>query len=670
MTFAASPNRPTGRARARWRSFAATLGLALGAVMTFAQPALASGPGVECAALPDVMARLHARHVSNLARDPAFAERVARLFVKSLDSQKMVYLAADAQRLEAETIKFVTGGVDQGCGFLDGVLADQRARYEALSKAAAAEAAAPNLAVDRSVVVVTDADKRTWPKDAAEQKALRHQLFHLQLAHWVASGEPVPKAAGKLTKRYDLLRKRIGELAITDMYSQFLEAYASAFDPHTTYFSNDALEDFRIGMNLSLEGIGATLRQQDGYTLVADLVPGGAADRQGQLKRKDKIIAVAQGPNAEPVDVVDMALRDVVRLIRGAKGTQVKLSVLRQEETTRSFQVVITRDKIDLKEQAARLRWQEVVRGARTLKLAVLELPSFYGGGGSERQSDADVRKLLAEARAQGAEGLVFDLSRNAGGLLDHAVDIAGYFIRQGGVVAVDGEDDRVLEDDDPKIDYPGPLVVLTSRGSASASEIVAGALKDYQRAVLVGDSRTYGKGTVQNITPLPPPRGAIKFTVARFYRPGGESTQGRGVPVDISIPSLVDRDEFAESALPYAMPGATRPPFVAPTANPPLGAVGKDRYQPVAAPTLKRLAEKSALRVAASEKFKEIKEKLAKFQKNADSMRVAEILAEGKGQPEDEEDEEEEAIRRGDKLSPQALEAVEILADLVVDAP
>lgn len=629
----------------------------------YATAGAATAPGIECSGIPDVMARLHSRHISDLARDRAFAQRVAGLFVKALDSQKTVFLAADAQRIEAQMVDFVLGMNGTDCGFLIQVLDQQKRGYGALYEAALKEAEQPDLEVDRTVEVSTDADKRPWPKDAQAQTALRHKLFHLQLANWIASKEPMAEAKKKLAKRYKLLKKRIDEQNKTDIYNLYLEAYASAFDPHTSYFSNEALEDFRIGMNLSLEGIGATLQQKDGYTVVAELVPGGAADRQGQLKRKDKIIAVAQGEGGEAVDVVDMSLRDVVRLIRGAKGTQVRLTVLRQEGTTRTFPVLITRDKIDLKEQAARLSWQTVERKGKPVKLAVLELPSFYGGVSSDRQSNTDVRDLLREAKKGKAQGLVFDLSRNAGGLLDHAVDIAGYFIRAGGVVAVDGVDSQVLEDEDPSVEYAGPLVVLTSRSSASASEIVAGALKDYRRAVLVGDERSYGKGTVQNITPLAQPRGAVKFTVARFYRPGGESTQGRGVEVDIRLPSLSDRSEFSESELPYSIPQATRAPFVSDKAN----GRGAARYTPVEAAAIQRLAKASAARVERDEKFKEIKEKLEKFEKNKHTLRVAEILAEGKGEDDEEEDSEEEAIRKGKKLSPQAKEALEILADLVV---
>lgn len=631
-----------------------TLGLLGGLLL--ASPALAGGPGASCDALPRIMQSYHDEHVSKRPADAAFAQRVSDLFLRRLDPQKSLLLADEANRLRAEIEAFALGRAED-CRLLDGLATRQRTWANDMSRHVDRVLMDPALKIDRTIEVVLDRDKRPRPKNGVERDALRRKMIHWQLANYVASGEPLVEAKRKLSKRYALIAKRAGEQTKSDLYARFLDSYASAFDPHTTYFSNDALEDFRIGMKLSLEGIGATLRQRDGYTTVADLVPGGAADRQGDLKRKDKIIAVAQGPKGDAVDVVDMGLRDVVRLIRGKKGTQVRLRIMR-EGKKRPFPVLITRDKIDLKEQAATLKWKTIKRGAKALKLAILELPSFYGGRGAARQADDDVARLLAEARQKGADGLLFDLSHNSGGLLSHAVDIAGFFVREGPVVGIRGDDDKDLRDTDPRVQWAGPMVVLTSRVSASASEIVSGALKDYQRAVLVGDSRTFGKGTVQTMEPLRYPEGAMKVTIARFYRPNGVSTQSKGVPVDITLPSLTDRKAFAESEQPYALPNDTTQPFGSSEVNRP----GADQWMPVDGTLIARLLKRSATRVAESAKFKEIREKVAKLDKEEETVKLADILDDPDRK--DEEDDEDETKK--DELSPQADEALEILADLV----
>lgn len=521
----------------------------------------------------------------------------------------------------------------------------------------------PAMKIDETLTLELDADKRPRPRTAAERAELRTRLLHFQLANYVRAGTALDDAKKRLIHRYELITKRVEEQSEADFYTEFLNAFANALDPHSTYFSADMLEDFRISMDLSLEGIGAVLQSRDGYTTIQEIVPGGAADRQGGLKTKDKIIAVTQVPDGEPVDVIDMSLRDVVRLIRGKKGTQVRLTVLRQGEKTESHDFTITRDKIDLKEQAARLRWQDVERGGRTLKLAVIELPSFYGGGRGKEARDAvrDVRNLLREVRDKKADGVLLDLSRNGGGLLQGAVDIAGLFLAEGPMVGIDGPStpSQVLEDDDDAVQYAGPLVVLTSKASASASEIVAGALKDYRRAVIVGDSQTFGKGSVQNIINLPAGFGALKVTTAMFFRPGGKSTQSRGVEADIVLPSVLDTDEIGEASQKFALPTRTIPAFLGQKVQ---GDDDRSRWTPISDARLAALAAASKARVVATKAFDEVREAIAKRQKNNGPMKIAELLEDAEAE---EGDGEEEAAEKKDELSPQALEALQVLADL-----
>ncbi len=613
---------------------------------------------LSCQNLPNLVDKYLDSHVALRQLDPDLATRVVERYLSRLDGSRSLLLVSEAEAV-TKRIQEVVDQLHKRCDGLQSLHADRVKWHKAVEEYVRKAMADDKLVIDTKVELEVDSKKRERPKTAAERDELRRKLIHSQLATYVSSGKTLPEARKKLLHRYELVTKRIGEMDTADVLSEFLDALASALDPHSSYFSADALEDFRISMSLSLEGIGAVLQSRDGYTIVHEIVTGGAAHRQGELKPKDKIIAVAQGGDGESVDVIDMALRDVVRKIRGKKDTEVKLTILRQGEKTKTLDVVIVRDKINLTQRAAKLRWQDVERGGKKLRLAVLDLPSFYGGRGSGAfQCTTDVRRLLTEVKIGGADGLLLDLSRNSGGLLQAAVDISGYFIRSGNVVGVDGPTSPThkMEDDDPAVLFGGPMVVLTSRASASASEIVTGALKDYARAVVVGDDHTFGKGTVQVVHNLPPGLGALKVTTALFFRPGGDSTQSRGVESDIVLPSPYDHEKFGEKHQTYALPHRAIPEFRSDSVN-----GGSSVWKAVSMANVKRLAAASAKRVAASKAFAEILEKKKKAKARDGILRVAEILAEaGKAAKE-----EEEAKKDEDKLTPQALEALEILADL-----
>ncbi|MGI9590828.1 MAG: S41 family peptidase, partial [Myxococcota bacterium] len=445
----------------------------------------------------------------------------------------------------------------------------------------------------------------------------------------------------------------------------FLDAFASAVDPPSNYLSQRVLEDFRIGMSLSLEGIGVALSEQDGYAVAERIIPGGAAEKHGELKEQDKLIAVAEDGD-DFVDIIDMPLRDSVSLIRGKAGTKVGLTVLRSEGSElRKFNIEIVRAKIDLAEQAAQLRFEEREVDGRKFKLAILELPSFYGDADpSKRQCTDDMKRLLAEVNEAKADGLLLDLSRNGGGLLQHAVEISGYFIREGEVVGI--QDSRghrqILSDSDDSVLYSGPMVVHTSRVSASASEILAGALKDYGRAVIVGDDHTFGKGTVQTVSQMPGENGALKVTTALFFRPGGDSTQHSGVDADVVLPSLLSSDDYGEKTQRYSLPPQRTAPFLGDEAN---STEQSAHWEPVDTELMMILAKQSAVRVAKDDDFDEIRERLAEQEQNGGVVELAEILKEREESGSDEEGKAEEDEPE-ETASPQLEEALRVLTDLV----
>ncbi len=656
---------------AQWFLASSTLLLAL--APTAAQ---ASEP-LTCERIPELTRTYLHKHISFHYVNDELRQRLIDTYMKRLDPSKSLYRIDEVTALE-QKLRGVTQDVREGsCTSLTEVHQDQIKRYEQLQEFVKKLLMDPAYKMDEDAVLIIDPDKRAWPKTDAARDEIVTKLVHFQMSNYLGSDMALEEAKEKLIHRYELNTKRAKERTTEDIYSSYLDAFASALDPHSNYLSKDVLEDFQISMNLSLDGIGVALSSNDGYSVVEKVIPGGAADQLGLLEPNDKIIAVAQD-GGEPVDIIDMDLRDVVRMIRGKRGTQVHLTILRQGETAERFRVSIMRDEINLEEQAAKLRFEEMEIGGKKQKLAILDLPSFYGGRDpGERQSSRDVEELLQMAREQGAVGLLLDLSRNGGGLLENSVDIAGFFLKSGGVVAVKDTFAKVqvLRDSDEGIAWDGPMVVLTSRVSASASEIVAGALKDYGRAVVVGDDHTFGKGTVQSMVPLPDGLGALKVTTALFFRPGGMSTQHSGVESDILVPSMFATNDFGEMHQTYSLPRQAIDPFIEAEDRPSVDASdGGKSWRAVDPAIVAELGRRSQTRISENEEFTKVREGIAKAEERNGVVHLVELMKEQKeleaekapGSDEALDTEDATASSDDDEPSAQQLEALQILADLV----
>jgi len=409
-----------------------------------------------------------------------------------------------------------------------------------------------------------------YPKTSEEARKIWRTKIKFDLLTLKLGDTSLKEGKERLMKRVRGLWKDFSQYENDDVVSMFLNSMAAAYDPHSSYLAAQDLKNFDISIKLSLEGIGAVLRWDDGYTVVNSIVPGGAAARQGKLKTDDRIIAVAQGEKAFE-SVIDMRLNNVVQLIRGKRGTKVGLQILRK--TKKGFdtlKIVIVRDKIVLKDGEAQSSiFEQPPAGdngnkQEPLKIGVIKLPSFYVDFNDRRKnpknyksSSRDVKTLLKKFVKENVDGVILDLRNNGGGGLDEAINMAGLFIGLNPVVVVRQSGGRrvTVHRSRERAVYTGPLVIMLNRYSASASEILAGAMHDFQRALLVGDTTTFGKGTVQNIFQLPEGYGALKVTIAQFYRVSGWSTQNRGVETSIVLPSLNNAREIGESTLDNALP-------------------------------------------------------------------------------------------------------------------
>ncbi|WP_198266252.1 carboxy terminal-processing peptidase [sulfur-oxidizing endosymbiont of Gigantopelta aegis] len=523
-------------------------------------------PDKEHAKLSFVIAKqLQYQHYRQMVLDDKLSSKVFDAFIKSLDPNHTFFLAEDIKRFEK--FRYL---IDNN--FRRGELKNAFTAFNLYQKRHAErlvytlnllENHFDELDFTTDETLEIERDKLPWPANKEAQNKLTKQQLKNVIISFKLAGKDDKEIQELLTKRYKNQLNRIKQTNNEDAFRIYMNALAESYDPHTQYFSPRVSENFDIQMSLSLEGIGAMLQSEDGYTKVKRLVPAGPAEKAGQLKAGDRIVGVGQGVDGEVVDVIGWRLDDVVQLIRGKKGTTVRLELIPQkdkdEHKTKTIQIV--RNTVKLEEQAAKKEIIEISNNSIKQKVGIIEIPAFYidfkaaqAGDPNYKSTTRDVKKLIKELQKDNIDGLIIDLRNNGGGSLQEVNSLVGLFIKSGPTVQVKSADGRIaqLNDDSDEIIYNGPLAVLVNRLSASASEIFAGAIQDYKRGLIIGN-QTFGKGTVQALQQLE--QGQIKLTHAKFYRISGDSTQNLGVIPDILFPALYDKDDIGESSLPEALP-------------------------------------------------------------------------------------------------------------------
>jgi carboxyl-terminal processing protease len=514
----------------------------------------------------ELVQTLEKRHYSRLEYDAVMASAHLDNYIDRLDPGRMYLLASDVaefQSLKTAHDKAFSGGqLDAGFIVFDRYHKRLTARLQQLIDNLEAEVENFDFGVEE-YLPLTKRKELDWARTSLElddrwRKQVKNQVLSLRL-----SEKPEDEIVDLLRKRYKNQLRRSEQFNAQDVFQLYANALSELYDPHTSYLSPRNFEVFNMNMSLKLEGIGAVLQAEDEYTRIVRLVPGGPADKHGDLSPSDRIVAVGQGSEGEMQDVIGWRLDDVTDLIKGPKGSTVRLEIVGSDamSSDRRREIAIVRDEVKLEEQSAQKSILEIPDGDEIRRVGVIDVPAFYidfeamrRGDPNYRSTTRDVRKLLEELEAEQIDGLVVDLRNNGGGSLQEANELTGLFIEQGPTVQIRHSSRRVFRDGkrDRSSHYEGALVVLINRLSASASEIFAGAIQDYGRGLVVGE-QSFGKGTVQTLIPLP--EGQIKVTESKFYRISGESTQHRGVVPDIAFPPLLDASEIGESALDHALP-------------------------------------------------------------------------------------------------------------------
>jgi carboxyl-terminal processing protease len=651
--------------------------LGLLAVASVAPAALAA-PTQQSAADRQIVnfssALMEGRHLSRHRLDDEISKRTLSTFIKELDPLKLFFYQQDVDEFmtqEKQLDDQIKGG---DIRFAYAVFNRFLQRVDERVNTAVALLDQPhNFAIDEEMI--RDADAATFPKSPEEAKERWRQRVKFDLLK-ETTDEPkvakdkkdkkepadaakppetdevkMAKAVEKLRKRYISIRKSWNQTDNDELLERYLSSMTTGFDPHSDYMSPSTLDNFNITMRLELDGIGASLRSEDGYTTVNNIIPGGAADKDGKLKPGDKIVGVGQGAEGPMEDIVDMKLNDVVEKIRGKRKTVVRLEVDPADESGRKT-YTITRDRIELKDSEARseiVPWGKKPDG-QPYQVGVIQLPSFYMdmdgarlGLPTYKSTTRDVRRLLEEFNKKNVDAVVIDLRWNGGGSLTEAVNMTGLFIDTGPVVQVKGPDGRIDPYQDPEAGmvWKGPMVVMINKFSASASEIFAGAIQDYGRGVVIGDHSTHGKGTVQQLYDVASVLfrngtdqnlGALKMTIQQFYRPGGDSTQNRGVVSDIELPSLTTQLEVGESDLDYALKFDKVP------------ALPHDMYHMVDGQVLQGLRNLSQQRIDKADFFAREKRRIQRYEEQKDAKTVTlnkeKFLAERKELNADKEEE------------------------------
>jgi len=565
---------------------------------------------------------------SHTRLDNALAEKFLDRYFDTLDGTRELFFQSDTTEFHHDLPHLADAMRAEGDTHpAHAIFARFLQRIDQRQKFVTATLAADHFEFTGQDRISLDRDKAARPQNAAEAEELWRQHLRAEYLEEKLAGKTPEQIVQTLTHRYDSQAKMMRKFSDDTVLEMYLNALAHVYDPHSDYMNREQLASFNTVMKLSLAGIGATLQEVDGYCKIRELVPGGPAAKSGKLKVGDRIVGVSQDHGKDTTDLVDLPLPQAVDLIRGPKGTEVTLTILPAlAEASVRKTITIQRDEIHLEEERAKAQIVDFPTGAgQKMRLGIVDLPAFYASDeGRSPSATADVTKLIEKLKTEGVRGLILDLRRNGGGSLQEAISMTGLFVSNGPVVQtrdlsghVEVGDNR----DSHKI-YDGPLIVLTSRLTASASEIVAGALQDYGRAVIVGDTQTFGKGTVQTmlalgdimqrsgVTPKADP-GALKVTISKFYLPSGNSTQLRGVAADIVLPSFTDTPEISESGMKNPLPWDTVPSAL------------YDRFNLVK-PYLATLRGTSATRVAASQEFGWLHEDLARVKEDGDNKSVS----------------------------------------------
>ncbi|MFT5023812.1 MAG: carboxyl-terminal processing protease [Colwellia sp.] len=601
-----------------------------------------------------VTAQFTRAHYSKVDMDDALSEKIFDRYIKQLDYARNVFLATDIEDFQKHRLEFdqiiSRGKLDIAYDIFNLNLQRRAERYDyALSLL---EKEAFDFTINE--VYNFDREEADWPKDSAELNELWRLKVKYDALNLTLAGKEWPKVQEVLGKRYRYAIKRLKQSESEDVFQVVMNSFARVVEPHTSYLSPRNAEKFQMDMNLSLEGIGAVLRAEEDYTVINSVVPGGPADKSKEVKPKDRIVGVAQDDDKFE-DVIGWRLDDVVDLIKGPKGTKVRLQILPAEAEDDAVIKVVTivRDKIVLEDRAAKSEVYFETKGdEKSKKLGIITIPSFYNN------LSRDVNKELDKLKAEQVAGIIIDLRGNGGGSLREATLLTGLFIDKGPVVQIRDGANRVQvnSDDDGVSSYDGSLTVMVDRYSASASEIFAAAIQDYGRGVIVGE-HTFGKGTVQQHRGLgrvydlyDNPLGSIQFTIAKFYRINGGSTQHRGVLPDISFPTAVDPEDWGESREKNALPWDQIP---------------KAKYQALGnlSADLTYITSLHSERVKGNREFNYLLDDIAVYQKEKDDKTISLKLDERKTKRE--ERKAKQLIRVNERLVVMGKEKVKSLEDL-----
>ena len=652
---------------------------------------LVQGAGLQCGDVYKAQNSFLENHILFSKHNSKIEKRTLNEFIKTLDREKIYFLKSDYYAMLKKNKHLFRDLKKGNCDNLYFIY-DLYVKRIQERLVFARKTLNNHFHLKPSVSYITDSDKKRYSRSKLSAEKKMSSYLQYQVANVFMIEEDLNKSIQYVSLSLNNFLKRVQtwkphltnkELRVCKTSTEarnfktckpykwlasYLDSFAHSLDSHSSYLDSEAIEDFKISMELSLEGIGATLSSRFGYTIVDRLVHGGAAFRSKKIKIKDKILAVGQR-SKKMVDIFGLDLQDVVSMIRGKKRSVVYLKILRETKNKKKkiFTVKLIRNTIDLKEEEATVYYIDKKIHNKTFQVALIKVPSFYGSGSIAQKSVThDVKKILKRPRTKRSAAIILDLSNNRGGSLDEAVNLTGLFFSKGNVVKQSEKNKKIkhyptLRDRDSRVFYNGNLVILTNRLSASASEIVSGTLKDYKRAVIVGGDHTFGKGSVQSVEYIRSQwgkvTGAIKTTVGLYFIPSGYSTQKNGVYSDIKLPDILSLADLGEKTLDYTLPSQKIPAFKSYiletiSSNP------KIRWRIISPKIIKKLRKLSSKRVRANKKFDEIKEKLSEFkaEKNKTSITVAEIL-----DRKDKEEDEDESILTASKKRKKYLERADI---------